>query len=586
MRIVIHREIPEDPTFSRRWNELVGEMEQPQVFYTYEWALAVDRAYHESLNPLLILVFDEEELVGLAALGTDPIRPTAFFLTSTTADYCDFISGADRRGEVLDAVVCELRRQDIRTLVLANLPADSVTLGALRRVAGPRGYGTFARHAYFCSQIRLGAGDTRVQLKQGVTKRKHLRYYIRAMEKRGPVKVENLKSWENIEPVLPRFAQAHVARFLATDRISSLARAERRRFLLELARLLSGLDSVIVSRLMVGDEAVAWNFGFQFRGSWFWYQPTFDSRWEKLSPGFCLLSKTVEAACDSPEMQLIDLGLGAEGYKERFATGRRQTLQVTATISTPLLVKEVLRYHAATTIRLAPKLERWVRTLRENVTANRKRLREEGLIALMRSLLTRAKRVAYSREEFRFFQWNGSTSDRDRTQTGSLPLHALDFDLLALAAMRYVDDPPTLNYLLRAADRLRSTEWGGFAVLDGDGVPVQFCWTAEFEGFTMPEADHQLHAPSPNSAILFDWWNASSMNDRSGCAIALRMLAQQLHASGRSAWTYITAHGEFACPELESVGFVQKFSLLYQLAPFRRVLIEAPPQSKREGDVS
>ncbi len=49
LRIVMHREIPDDPTLRRQWNELLGQMEQPQVFYTYEWALAVDRAYHESL---------------------------------------------------------------------------------------------------------------------------------------------------------------------------------------------------------------------------------------------------------------------------------------------------------------------------------------------------------------------------------------------------------------------------------------------------------------------------------------------------------------------------------------------------------
>ncbi len=359
-------------------------------------------------------------------------------------------------------------------------------------------------------------------------------------------------------------------------------RAERRRFLSELARLLSSLDSVVVTRLMVSDEAVAWNFGFQFRGSWFWYQPTFDSRWEKLSPGFCLLSKTVEAACDNPEMQLIDLGLGAEGYKERFATGGRQTLHVTATTSTSLLAKEALRYHAAAAIRSVPKLEGWVRTLRGHVSAYRERLREEGSVALTSSLLARAKRAAYSRQEFRFLEWNDSTSDRDQAQTCSLRLHALDFDLLALAAMRYVDDRSTLDYLLRAADRLRSTECGGFAVVDGDGVPVQFCWTAEFEGFTMPNGDHQLRARSPNSVILFDWWNPLAMDDRNCCEIALRKMARQVCASGKSAWIYTPSDREFACADFVKVGFVQKFSLICVRTPFRRVLIESPPQAKRE----
>jgi CelD/BcsL family acetyltransferase involved in cellulose biosynthesis len=70
-----------------------------------------------------------------------------------------------------------------------------------------------------------------------------------------------------------------------------------------------------------------------------------------------LLSKTVEAACDTSDIELIDLGLGAEGYKERFATGVRQTLLLTATTSAAVFGREALRYHAATAIKSVPRLE-------------------------------------------------------------------------------------------------------------------------------------------------------------------------------------------------------------------------------------
>jgi CelD/BcsL family acetyltransferase involved in cellulose biosynthesis len=580
----LHREIPDDLILCRRWNELVGAMEQPQVFYTYEWALAVDRAYHESLKPLLILVFDGEELAGLVALGTDPIRQTAFFLTGTTADYCDFVSRADHRCQILEAVVGELRRQDIRTLVLANLPANSVTVAAFQRAARQHGYWTFARRAYLCGQIVLGAGEEREQLKRAVMKRKHLRYYIRGMEKQAPVRTENLKLWENIEPVLPRFVQAHVARFLATDRISNLAQSARRHFLFELAKLLSSSGSVVVTRLMVGDQPVAWNYGFQFRGTWFWYQPTFDSRWQTFSPGFCLLSKTVEAACDNPEMELIDLGLGSEGYKERFATGGRQTLHLTATTSTSVLVKGALRYHAANVIKSTLRCDGWVRTLRAHVLAYRERTAEKGPLAVTRLLLAYAKRVSYARQEYDFFEWNDSRSYPVEAQTCSLELSTVDLDLLALAAIRYVDDPPTLDYLLRASERLRSTVRGGLAVVDADGFPVQFCWTAEFEGFRMPEVDYPLRAPSPESVILFDWWNLSSIYDHN-CKTALRKAAQQLRVSGKSAWIYSASDSEFSRREFEQAGFVKRFSLLYQRTLFRRVLTEVPPQGVSGSNV-
>ena len=92
MHLVLHREIPEDKALGRQWNDLVQQMERPEVFYTYEWALAVYRAYHSTIMPLLVLAYEGESLVGVAALATGVSQERGFFLATTTADYCDFIS--------------------------------------------------------------------------------------------------------------------------------------------------------------------------------------------------------------------------------------------------------------------------------------------------------------------------------------------------------------------------------------------------------------------------------------------------------------------------------------------------------------
>jgi len=60
VRLVTLREIPEDQNLRNQWNALVREMECPQVFYTYEWAMAVQRAYGGSLVPLLMLAYEGE----------------------------------------------------------------------------------------------------------------------------------------------------------------------------------------------------------------------------------------------------------------------------------------------------------------------------------------------------------------------------------------------------------------------------------------------------------------------------------------------------------------------------------------------
>jgi CelD/BcsL family acetyltransferase involved in cellulose biosynthesis len=196
-----------------------------------------------------------------------------------------------------------------------------------------------------------------------VANRKALRYSLKSLGKHGPVSIDHLKSHDNLLTALPEFMQAHIARFSAAGRHSNLAHPQRQAFLTELAGLLSRSGWIALTCLRVGDHSVAWNYGFQFAGSWFYYQPTFDSAWRQFSPGFCLLSKIVEAGCDDPQIERIDLGLGAEDYKERFATGSRQTLYVTATASTARYLKEAARYHVAAAIKSSPRLEYGVRRM-------------------------------------------------------------------------------------------------------------------------------------------------------------------------------------------------------------------------------
>ncbi len=339
-------------------------MERPEVFYTYEWSLAVQRAYQQALHPMVFLAYDESQsLCGIAPLAIDRNRH-ASFLCATTGDYCDFLSLPDLKSDFIDAVLAELRKQNITDVTLTNLPSDSSTVAALRSASGQNRYHLFARTAYICARVSL----SQLERKPGENKlllpgKKMVRRSINAMGTEGAVRLDHARSWESIGPILPQFAETHVARFRVTGRESNLASPERRMFLEELAKLLSGQGWVVLTRMMSGDKTLAWNYGFQFHGTWFWYQPTFESSLEKYSPGFCLLSKLIEEAADNPDLSLVDLGLGAEEYKERFANQSRETLYVTLRVSSARHLREILRYRAAEAIKASPWLEARTRSV-------------------------------------------------------------------------------------------------------------------------------------------------------------------------------------------------------------------------------
>jgi len=331
------------------------------VFYTCEWALAMQSAYRASLTPLLFLGYEGDDLVGVASLATDPSEKNVSFLAGTTGDYCEFLTRPHRRTDFVDAVFAELGKTKARFIALANLPEDSATPAALRTAAGKYGFHVYLRPAYLCAQVDLGSAAQRQELKTALTGYRKFRRYIRAMEREAPVTFAHLQSRTQIQAALPAFADAHVARFRATQRVSSLSTPERRLFLEELARRFSGAGIVTLSMLMIGDRPVAWNYGFQFHGSWFIYQATFDSRQEENSPGHCLLSRIMVEACDMDGMEVVDLGLGAEGYKGRFGNSTRQTLYATVTRSWARHLREIVRYRAASALKQAPKIESAVR---------------------------------------------------------------------------------------------------------------------------------------------------------------------------------------------------------------------------------
>jgi CelD/BcsL family acetyltransferase involved in cellulose biosynthesis len=166
---------------------------------------------------------------------------------------------------------------------------------------------------------------------------------------------------------LPGFFEAHVARYQAMQRTSIFSSPERRLLLEELARRFSGTEVVTMSVLMIGDRPVAWNYGFQFHGVWSLYQPTFDIRCEDYSPGYCLTARIVIEACETSRLNVVDLGLGSEGYKEWFANSTRQTLHVTLTTSPLRHWREIATYRIATEVKRFPKLEAAIRNARSRL---------------------------------------------------------------------------------------------------------------------------------------------------------------------------------------------------------------------------
>ncbi|MEP6644683.1 MAG: GNAT family N-acetyltransferase [Acidobacteriaceae bacterium] len=558
MLLKVHTTIPEDASLAGQWNRLVTQTECPEIFYTYEWALAMARA-HPAAAPLLVTAYEKEVLVGVAALVFDQAKTSLSFLSSTTADYCDFLSPPEVRALFVKLVLHHLKSLGIKKLTLANLPVNSATVTAISSVQAENGYRMLARPAYLCARVMLHTPQQRQDVIELFEKKKMLRRQLKNLGRLSLVRLRHLRSGDDIRSALPHFFKTHVARFFATGRISNITKSERRNFLLQLVDLLSEHGQMLLTQLMVGERAVAWNYGFEYYGGRFWYQPTFESELERYSPGLCLLTMMVEEACDNSSVKLLDLGLGAEGYKDRFANATRQTMHVTLTSSRLRHAESVLKYRTVEWIKRSPRLERKVRSGVASLIRLKKRIHRHGVVKSLAWCFKRVRESLFHLDEVVFFHAAGLFGEGSPS---AMVLRPVDLGILADAAMQHENDDETLSYLLRGAGRLQTEGHRGFALLRDDGQPVHFCWVAPFEGFHLAELDIKLRSPSANAVLIFDCWTPVAFRGLGYYGCAVGQLSHQLIKEGQKPWIFSAAENKSSLVSLDKSAFRRGHSLV------------------------
>lgn len=552
MQIVARERFPVEQDFRDAWNALVQTMEGPQVFCTWEWAQAIVHAYATSVKPLLLTAYREEQLVGVVALTYEESRNRASFLAGSTADYCDFVSGPEDREQFVVLAMQELRRLGVREVFLANLPADSLSAQALRSNRRQIGFSTFMRPAYLCAQVPVDSDERRNQTRRSA--RAKLRRMRNAAGDADFV-VQHATDWREIESELSEFTRAHVQRFLTAGRISNLIRAERRAFLVELARLLSPQEWFTFSTLQRGGRTIAWNYGFRFAGNWFWYQPAFDIEASHLSPGSYLLCEILEQACKDPRIQNVDLGLGDEEYKQRYSKSGRLTLNITAS-SPSGRAFAVCRYRSAELVKRFPRLEHRVRAWAAGAAKVRRAVAKNGSVSAIWYYVSRMRTSLTSAGEVSFFECS-----KPRLSNTAFSLQALTSRLLARAVIEDEKDPQTLEYALRAAQRLASSTAQAYALVTA-GTPLHFCWISPFEGFYLSEFRQVLKEPVANSVLLFDCWTPPSKRGNGYYGLCIAEVANLMLAQGKRPWIFSAVSNISSLRGIEKSGFVPRFSLL------------------------
>lgn len=357
---------------------------------------------------------------------------------------------------------------------------------------------------------------------------------------------------------MPSFCWCSISGFLATNRLSPLIQQERRVFLTQLAQLLTPAGWLKVSQLEVNGEAIAWNYGFRFLDSWFWYLPTFYIQYEESSPGSCLLRLLTEEACADPSVKRLDLGLGDEAYKERFSNGISSTRYVQLSKKLSRHVANVGRHWLAASVARLPAVDQKIRVGRGVFSGIQSRLGKDGLVATAEHVLTRVKRNVVSEDEIAFFE----APEIAIAENETMALIPLSWKSIAGAAMKNASDEQTLHYLIRCAQRVRKGSSNGYC-LQGYGIPPShFLWVDSYDGFHLAEIDSKLESNDPSAVIIFDCWTPAAQRGHAYYATAIRLAAACQQKQQRRVWIFSAVKNESSLRGVIKAGFLYRFSMV------------------------
>ncbi len=547
--------LPTDPAFSRGWNDLVASTGAPDVFQTYEWHASLERSGLAG-HTHLMLFSEGSTLKGIAYFQRSaPGARTLHLLGRDASDYDDVLSRPHDREAVLAALLDQTRRERADALVLSNVPSASPTCALLPRLARSLGWYVTLRSVSVCPRIAWSGPEAGAAIGRAAVGRQSVRRHTHALEKMGSLRLYHHTGDAEILRRLPEFFRAHVARFLATGRRSPLLEDARRKLLEIAASHYAPQLGLVLSELRLGSVSIAWSLGFRYNGTWLWYIPTFDPRYKRFWPGEVLLARLVSDAISDPTLHCIDLGLGDEFYKSRFANETGHTLEFRLdrnrfrTLGSQIAVRllGLTPSGDAGQTRRAAAARATMRLLRL--------VRARGLLTLLWGSLRRTLRYVAMREVVVFASADARAADPMPHAPGSPRLVALNWGTLAETALQWRCQEESLDYLARAAERLLSQRQLGYVLLADCDVAVHCLWTVQMRGFHVAEVDAVLGSAWRGKTLIIDCWTPANQRGRHWYGQALRLAVQSAGSDPSRVWIFASARNTASLKGILRSGF-------------------------------
>lgn len=313
---------------SRTWNDLVLRSETNSVFQTYEWITSWWKVFGAQRKLLVIAVYRDNQLVGLAPLMEEPARVGASaikFISDGNADYCDFIL-TEPREPVLRAIVECLasRRTEWCSICLNNIPQKSSTVEWLKSLCTEHQLPLLIRHPVDCPTLIL---EQQENAAAAVLSKDSLKRPYNYFRTHGDIQFTECTTVEQAHTLLPQFFEQHIGRWRGTNSPSLFNNLRYREFYSQLLECMLPTGWLVFSVVEFNKQPIAFHYGFEYGGRFLWYKPSFDAKYRKHSPGNLLLRFLLQRAINH-DCSEFDFTIGNEEFKRRYSNAVRRNLNL------------------------------------------------------------------------------------------------------------------------------------------------------------------------------------------------------------------------------------------------------------------
>lgn len=300
------------------WNKLLSQGSSDVVFLTWHWQKVWWDVFGRG-KLILIIAEEHERPVAIAPLFSD--QGMVYFIGSGGSDYLDFIGDISNL-EILEGMLLRAVASvpDFLGFCLYHVLETSRLSNALIDIAQRQSWKLYEEGEMASPVLQLK--DFPEQAKQSTHKKSLLRHeaYFR---RNGGITAEHFNRGEDILPQLDTFFTQHADRWSPTPFPSLFNSPTQCLFYKRLSAIASETDWFRFTRVSWQNRPISFHFGFNYKGSYLWYKPSFDISLSRHSPGEVLLRQLLLQA-QKEEAHTFDFGLGDEPFKKRFATDTRR----------------------------------------------------------------------------------------------------------------------------------------------------------------------------------------------------------------------------------------------------------------------